>query len=297
VIRTNSLLRREGLWRIVRRPVAPTPPIRGFAVGCRCDDFEQSTYPNLEVESISPEQLPSAVNDLPPDALVAIVQEDFRILSADWPWEALGLFELFDDLAVVVGRLLNSSGRVSSAGEVLGMGEVCGSPCRGWPAASPRRHGMLLCQRTVSAGGGAFFVARAGFLATAISEARLRADILPLATKAKAFLPTLLGAWLGAAARRRGLRIAYSPHIVAQRLEDRTRRRCDEETWQFLESHWRLLLDDPYYSPVCSLREGHGWQLTSRKERATVLNQTLSALAGPHPFSSQIKLRTEVHSS
>src|SRR5262249_39513100 len=129
---------------------------------------------------------------------------------------------------------------------------------------------------------GSFFIARASFLASALAEHALGAYS---ASKG------LLGAWLGVAARRRGLRIAYSPHIVAQDIVPHPPSlQSDEETWAFLEENWPLLLDDPCYSRFCSLRAGHGWQLTSSQERAAVLNYTLSGLAGPLPYLAHIKL-------
>jgi glycosyltransferase involved in cell wall biosynthesis len=271
-IRANHLLGSAGLWRIARRHVGPTPPIHVFWTGDGdCPEFSRTlsecTYSELRLRKSSWHSLQSAIRNLQSMDLVAVVQEDGRLLSADWPWEALGLFELHEDLAVLGGRFLDVNGRIRSAGEVFGIGGLLGSPCRGWPAVTPRRHGRLICQRTVSAVDGTFFIARAGFLATALAE---RPQIGR----------TMIAAWLAAAARRQNLRIGYSPHILLKAaVDDRLHVSSDEEIAEFLQEHWTLLKDDPYYSRYCSLRPGQGWRLTAARERGMIENIPLRGTA------------------
>jgi hypothetical protein len=280
-VRSNPLMRQTGLWRITRRHVDPTPRIevihlesndcdRASPLSWAATNWHETTYPELHHRPLQWDQLLSTLANLPDSSLVAVVQGHLVPLSADWPWEALGLFELLDDLVVLGGRIVGPDGHVQSAGEVFGMSGILGSPCRGWPAATPRRHGMLLCQRTVSAVDGRFFVARAGFLARALAQRG-------------AYRAHLLSAWLAAAAQHEGLRIAYSPHILVQAAAATgPSLQSDEECWQFVESHWQLLADDPYYSRFCSVRVGHGWELAEPQSRAAMLNATLSRLAGTH---------------
>lgn len=314
-MRSNPLVPHAGLWRVARRQVSPTPPIhvlhidsstdghatphaRSESADDAPDSFQRSegeraprsatasawsetTYPELRHRLIAWNELVPAVQDRPDSSLIAIVHGNLAPLCADWPWETLGLFELFDDLAIVGGRIIGADGRVQSAGEVFGMAGLIGSPCRGWPAATPRRHGMLLCQRTVSAVDGRFFVARAGFLASVLRDRG-------------AIRPDMLSAWLAAAARARGLRIAYSPHILAQAgAPAPVGAQSEEEMWDFLRAQWPLLADDPYYSPFCSLRAGHGWELAPPASRAAILNAALSRLAGFHPELSSILARAD----
>jgi hypothetical protein len=276
-------MRQTGLWRITRRHVDPTPRIEVLhlesdesGLSSPATTWHETSFPDLFHRFIQWDELPSTLANLPDSSLVAVVQDGLAPLSADWPWEALGLFELFDDLMLLGGRIIGPDGLVQSAGEVFGVSGVLGSPCRGWRAATPRRHGMLLCQRTVSAVDSRFFVARAGFLARALAQR--------IATR-----PYLLSAWLAAAARQEGLRIAYSPHILLQATTaSLTSVQSDEECRLFLESHWPVLTDDPYYSRFCSLRAGHGWKLAEPQSRAAVLNATLSRLAGSHPDVASI---------
>src|SRR5262249_4314465 len=158
-VRSNPLMRQIGLWQITRRHVPPTPPIHVLHLSRADTGGEaETTYPELRHCDVEWKGLLPAIKALPDSALVAVLDRGLVPLSADWPWEALGLFELFDDLVIVGGRILGADGRVESAGEVFGMSGLLGSPCRGWPAATPRRHGVLLCQRTVSAVDSRFFV-------------------------------------------------------------------------------------------------------------------------------------------
>ena len=283
-VRSNPLMRQAGLWQMTRRHVPPTPPIHVLHLAARSgtdSEWAETPYPELRHIDVEWRALLPAVKSLPDSALVAVADRGLVPLSSDWPWEALGLFELFDDLAIVGGRILGADGRVESAGEVLGMSGLLGSPCRGWPAATPRRHGMLLCQRTVSAVDCRFFVARAGFLAKVLAE--------HISTT-----PRLLSAWLGAAAAKQGLRIAYSPHMLFQTcVAAAAEIQSDEELWAFLEAHWPLFGDDPYYSRFCSLRDGHGWRLAPPESRAAIVNSTLSRLAGSRADIANVLTRAD----
>src|SRR5262249_42049838 len=106
--------------------------------------------------------------------------------------------------------------------------------------------------------------------------------------------PSMLSAWLGAAARKQGARIAYSPHMLFQESASAAAEcQSDEEAWAFLEAHWPLVADDPYYSRFCSLRDGHGWQLAPPESRAAIVNASISRLAGSYSEIANILARAD----
>src|SRR5262249_20182101 len=146
---------------------------------------------------------------LPANALVAVLEDNLTPLTADWPWEALGLLELHPETAVGGGRGLGTRRVVQSAGGGFGGEGTVGCAPRGCPMRGQREgeygpYGMLICQRATSAVAGGFFVTRAGFLG----------DVL--AGRDGYLSRELLAAWLGATARRQGLHVVYSPYLVAE---------------------------------------------------------------------------------
>jgi len=95
-------------------------------------------------------------------ALVHVFNSSTRLLRPQWYWDALGLFELFDDTSVVGGPVI-TAGRIHSAGNVFGFGPSgWGSPAHGEPDDSRGWFAQNLKQHSVDgiAGDHAVFEAR-----------------------------------------------------------------------------------------------------------------------------------------
>jgi hypothetical protein len=294
-VRANPLFRGVGLWSIARRHWPPAPPIHVLVHAGAEEDHQRqalhalalSSYPELEVSVVGRRPPDDAragwidgvnlacpavrryLEGLPPHALVAVLDDGLIPQMADWAWEALGLFELHADTAVVGGRIMEARGLVRSAGEVFSVGGLLGCPVRGLKEDEYGPYGTLICQRSTGAVDGGFFVARAGFLASV------------LARRDGYVSREMLGGWLGAAARRQGLRVVFTPFLSAHVQPGRRPIiRSAAEEWEFLQEHWPLLLDDPTYARFLSLDPKHGYELATPAERADVLNPILDRLAG-----------------
>jgi hypothetical protein len=187
---------------------------------------------------------------LPAESLVAVVDDRLTPITSDWPWEALGLFERYPDTVIVGGRIFDDSGGIVSAGEVFGLDGLIGCPERRWHDGHPGYYGMFICQRTVDAVSGSFFVSKAGFLHHA------------LATIPNTANPTVLGAWLGAMARRQGKRVIYSPHIASQGAMAVSPPKA-EEIAAFTQAHGPLLREAKTYSRFLSRESASGYSVAA----------------------------------
>jgi hypothetical protein len=304
-VRANPLYGRAGMWRLARRPEPFAPPLTVLLLTSgnqahwlqALHALAETSYPDLRLQVIAPaaptpacgqvetghgkltwEWLPgvglaspsvrAAAKELDDHDLVAVLHDDLLPETADWAWEALGLFEQFPDAAAVGGKVVCADGSVWSAGEVFGMDGLTGCPYRGQSSEAFGIYGGLICQRSVSALDGGFFVARTGFLRELLEERSSMAR-------------ALLGAWLGVLARRNGRRLVLSPHIVARtRLNWRPPAASSQETLDFLRRHAAMLSDDPLYSPFLALNYAYGYHIALPHERAAALQRTLSQLAG-----------------
>jgi hypothetical protein len=152
-------------------------------------------------------------------------------------WEAVGLFELFADTAMVGGRVLDGADRIRTAGAYFGHGRACDSPDAGRPADDPGYQAQLWQQHSVSA--------------VSATLAVIDPEVL-LATLAAypdvPFGPAFLGAWCGAQARRAGRRVIYSPFVVGRAMDPWdgvTRAEC----LMFEDRHADLIPDHALRSP------------------------------------------------
>ncbi len=68
--------------------------------------------------------------------LLHVLWHDTRVVDDVWALEAMGLFELFPDTAMVGGRL-HRNGRIVDAGAYFGFGRGCDAPDRGLPLEDP----------------------------------------------------------------------------------------------------------------------------------------------------------------
>ena len=193
------------------------------------------------------------------DGLLCFVSDDLVIENEDWEWEAIGLFELFPDTAMVGGRIRNAAGEVLEAGLQLGYRGLCGSPDRGRKESDPGYFGQTWKQRSVSAVSLQCAVVKPQFLLEALAE-------LP----AGASLP-LMGAWLGAHALRKGQRVVYTPFLggVTQTTWDWLVK--EEERDLFLSLNRDILPDRRFYPSPLSLEQGY---MLSGDEAALNLTRT-----------------------
>ncbi len=193
--------------------------------------------------------LAEAVDSLGDD-LVAVFAEGIQPLQDGWPWEALVIGALVPDAAFVAGRILSADGVVAGGPEAFGFGGLVGCPDRGRVAAEPGYYCILLKARSVDAPNGAFFVARASRLREALAS-------LPAAAT-----PGFLGAWLGAWAAERGLRVGYSPLMAARAAVgfDPSMTPGPGEGEAFTEKYLAVLAHPRWYSAILSRAPGQGWE-------------------------------------
>ncbi len=175
------------------------------------------------------------------DGLIHFIGEDVQIENPEWSWEALGLFELHPDTAMVGGRIRNSSGVLTEAGSYFGVRGACGCPYRGASFLDSGYFTQLWKQRSVSAVSIQFSVVRAAFLAD------LLRDLPPQAS-----LP-FLGAWAGARAARTGKRVVYSPFLSGISDLDWQTLVTPQEKKVFADLNRDLIPDQRYYPRSFSL--------------------------------------------
>jgi len=316
-VQPNPLYGRPGMWRLAAAPRQPAPPMMALLVaaggaaernaglhalgagGCSELDVRivSAVPPASEAGLLDTETgclrwqwlagiglgcagVLSTLNQADDASLVAVLHDDVVPVSAGWAREAAILFERFPDTVAVGAKVVQTGGAVYSAGEVFGMDGLCGSPYRGQAGDSFGMYGGLICQRSVSAIDSGFFVTRAGFLKRLLRE------------RSGEMSRRLLGAWLGAAARREGKRVVFTPHIVvlAEALW-RPRVTASFDAADFVRLHCDLLLDDPFYSPFLSLESTSGYHIAAAEERARTLVQGLSLLAGVEGKPAALRLR------
>ncbi|WP_420100947.1 glycosyltransferase [Bosea sp. (in: a-proteobacteria)] len=138
------------------------------------------------------------------EPLTLILSSAVEPIGEDWFWEAVKLFELHPDVALVHGLLVNEQGRVRRGGEVFLSDGTLVCPQAGKPMSDPGFFALALKPHSVAAAPTDFCLAETGLLRDLL--ARLPGNA-PLAG---------LGIRLAAAARERDLRTAFSPLIVGR---------------------------------------------------------------------------------
>jgi glycosyltransferase involved in cell wall biosynthesis len=180
------------------------------------------------------------------DGLVHLVGDDVEVDDADWPWEAVTLFELHPDAVMIGGRIRNRKNIITEAGRYFGFGGVCGCPDRGRSVLDPGYFGQVWKQRSVSAVSTQFAVIKATFLLELLI-------VLPR----QASLP-FFGAWAGAHALRSGKRIVYSPFLSGVSDLDWDSLVAPSERDLFSEMNKSLIPDQRFYSRHLSLEKPFG---------------------------------------
>ena len=176
--------------------------------------------------------------------LLHILWHDTRIVDDSWALEAIGLFELFPDTAMVGGRL-HQNGRIVDAGAYFGFGRGCDAPDRGQLFANPGPHAQGWKPHSASAVPFDHCVLDSRFAANALSA------LVPLGTSLDQ-----LGAWLGAAARRQERRVIYTPFLSAMPAVDRAGDVPAVLRRAFRTAHGDLMPDALLWPPHVGLTRG-----------------------------------------
>jgi len=208
----------------------------------------KNDYPEIKKVSVS---IASKLDSLAPlatelaeqDGFLQLIGEDVDLDDAEWPWEALSLFELHPDTVMIGGRIRNKKGIIMEAGRYFGFEGACGCPDRGRSLLDPGYFGQIWKQRSVSAVSTQFAVIKARFLLKLLTN-------LP----EQASLP-FFGAWAGAHALRLGKRIVYSPFLSGVSDLDWESLIPRSERDLFSDINSDLIPDRRFYSRCLSLEK------------------------------------------
>jgi SAM-dependent methyltransferase len=180
-------------------------------------------------------------------------------------WDALGLFELHPDTAVVGGRVLDKERRVVAAGEYFGFGGICAAPDIGRAEHDPGYFGQMWKQRSVSAVSTMNAVVEASFLLESLRALDGEPVSIPF-----------LGAWLGATAALAGRRVVYTPFLAGTTHASRAEWEqsiTNEEHRAFAKRFAALLPETRYISRLLSLDPARPYAPSSEEERDEALSR------------------------
>jgi glycosyltransferase involved in cell wall biosynthesis len=186
--------------------------------------------------------------------LVHLLWDQVELRDPEWAWEALAMFELFPDTVMVGGRIEDEGGSILAAGACFGFGRGCDMPDRGRAAADPGYFAQMWKQRSVSAVSSQHAVCDAAFLTDVLNHA-------PGASIAH------LGAWAGAAARRQGGRVIYSPFLHGRTSQDWQARVPDAEHAAFAAANADLLPETTLISRHLGLDAGSAYRPVAQAAR------------------------------
>ncbi len=188
--------------------------------------------------------------------LVHIIWDGVVPDSDEWRWDAMALFELFDD-AVAVGGSLHDGSHIIDGPRVFGFGETgFDCPDRGRAISDAGYFAWMHKNRSVSAISSGHFVVHRAFLNECLSELEKQEATLEL-----------IGPWLSAIASKAGKRVVYSAHMRAKaerRPDDAT---SEEARQNFLSYAWDSCPDVRYYSASFGLSKGSAYRVASEAER------------------------------
>ncbi|MBI2311651.1 MAG: glycosyltransferase [Betaproteobacteria bacterium] len=186
--------------------------------------------------------------------LIHLLWEEVRPEGAAWPWEALALMELFPDTVMVGGRIAGPDQRILAAGSYLGFGRGCDCPDRGRAAADPGYFAQMWKQHSVSAVSSQHAVVDAAFLLDLLNQQQ------PLSYP-------YLGAWAGAHARRRNLRVVYTPFVQGECARDWDALVPETERLAFLRANLDLMPDTRFLSAHLGLTPETAYAPVAEDER------------------------------
>ena len=254
----SPLFDRSPDWWIRRKHEVPRPlSVVFFGNGAlgRRNELEQrllsmTDYPIQQVIGVSEEELIPWLKESRgrekcsqvSGALIALIHAELRVEGGEWPWEALTQFELYADTRVVGGLLARPSDHVIlSAGQYFGFGRGCGTPERGTAVGGYGYFGQIRKQHSVSAVSAQFCVLDEGFLPMADLGAHSKT----------------LGAWLGASAKRSGVRVIYTPFLQGWTDVDWEGIVSDQEMNDFLAANRDVVPETALLSRHLGLTPSH----------------------------------------
>ncbi len=252
VVEYSPLLPGSADWWLRRRPIEPWPAILVSIETGSKRAIQPLDYPEIPRFSFSIHDGLLSIAELGTEHdLLCLVANDLQIDRADWLWEAIGLFERFPDTVMIGGCIRNSAHLTVSAGYVLGFRGGCHCPDRGRPAVDPGYATQLRKQRSVGAVSSQFAVLRAGFLRELLDDLNACASI------------SMLGAWAGAYALRKGKRVIYSPYLSGVSDVDWDALAKPQEVAEFERKNADLMPDHRFYPAAFDMRVGQGYKLKS----------------------------------
>jgi glycosyltransferase involved in cell wall biosynthesis len=199
--------------------------------------------------------------------LVHLLWGGTTIEDHEWPWEAMTHFELYPDTVMIGGRV-HDGRRIRMASCYFGFGSGCDSPDRGRALDDPGYFAQMWKQHTVSAVSVQHCVIQAAFLQDALG---------PLA--ASGVSGAGLGPWLGAAARKAGRRIVYSPFFCASSQIDPEAGVGSVERAAFRSAHRALIPENRYLSPSLGLGPRTAYRPVSASVRVAQMAEATPGLA------------------
>ena len=251
-LQNSSLLPGAAHWHFVRQHSDPKPmlcivlekTLAKSAFHVPTGSYPLLRFARLPLQSslLELKELLSAIGA--GDSYTCFLDEDVNIQNPDWPWEALGIFELFPDTVLVGGRIWNETGIITEADQHFGFGGPCGCPNRGRSAADPGYFAQMWKQRSVSAVSLQFAVAETQYLLKALCQVPADASV------------AFAGAWIGAEAIRDGRRVVYTPFLSGISHADWENLVTSDERKTFLARNADLLPDRRYYPKPFSLHKG-----------------------------------------
>ena len=263
-IEASPLFHANADWWIRRKRVAPRP----FTTILVAQDQDDRSRPDIRISSAInhrvvmahlhtrlTELLPHLHRCMHEKRLVHVQAAGTHPDGDEWPWEAMGLFELFPDTVMVGGRL-HSYGEVLAGSFYFGFGRGCDSPDRGRQLqGDPGYFGQLWKPHSVDATTAQHSVFDPAFLIRVIEAAsRHEASIAGL------------GQWAGAVAREEGRRVIYSPFLTAQTDIDWSVYVEDQEYSRFNQAYAHLMQGNGLLSPNVGLTPDTAFVPTAQSE-------------------------------
>jgi hypothetical protein len=255
-------------WWFFRKPVEPAPlltillsldPVKADSTA----HLASAGYPDHRAEIVHARKSPLELLPLLADrrGLVCITFDSVTLTERHWPWEVLGLTELYPDTVMIGGWVTDRQERTIDAPRVLGFGGLFGCPDRGRHASDPGYSAWMWKQRSVSGVSTALCIIDAQFLRRIIEEFR----DMPISW-------FFLGAWAAASARRSGKRIVYTPFLRGQSDFSVDPGVSHDEMMAFTRTCGDVMPDTRYYSRHFGLLPEQAYQPIPEFQRESAEN-------------------------
>jgi len=263
-IEASPLFHANADWWIRRKRTAPRP-ITTILVGQNAEDAGR---PDIRMPSsinhrVVPVHLGTPLPALLPQLrrcahekrLMHVLATGTHPDDDEWPWEAMGLFELFADTVMVGGRM-HSYDSVLAGSFYFGFGRGCDSPDKGRRLEGDAGYFCQLWKpHSVDAASAQHSVFDPAFLIRVIE-----------AVSDKGASIAALGQWAGAVARDEGRRVVYSPFLSARTDIDWAVYVDDQEYRRLNHAYARLMPGDGLLSPNVGLLPASAFVPTARRD-------------------------------